>query len=94
MKSMKKMLIPLALTGAILASGWYVTHPPKQMETVTYQLEADYGDTIWSLCGKVATNEDNLMDLVHETVELNGITNAGELQPGKVIEVQVKRPVG
>lgn len=91
---MKKMLIPLALAGTILASGWYVTHPPKQMETITYQLEADYGDTLWSLCGKVATDDDDLMDLIHETRELNGIKDAGELQPGKVIKIQVKRPVG
>lgn len=91
---MKKMLVPLALATTILASGWYVTHPPKQMQTVTYQLEADYGDTVWSLCGKVATDEDNLMELIHETVELNNITDVGAIQPGKVITIQVKRPVG
>lgn len=91
---MKKLLISLALMGAILVSGWYVTHPPKQMETVTYQLEADYGDTLWSLCGKVATDDDNLMELIHETRELNKITDVGELQPGKVITIQVQRPVG
>lgn len=91
---MKKILVPIALMGTILASGWYVTHPPKQMETVTYKLEADYGDTLWSLCGKVATDDDNFMDLIHATRELNGITDVGELQPGKVITIQVKRPVG
>lgn len=80
------------VVAAVLGTGAYLNQPTT--EIISYQVEADYGDTVWSLCGKVATDDDNLMDLIQETIELNDITDVGELQPGKVIKIQVKRPVG
>ena len=57
---------------------------------ITYQKEVATGDTIWSICSKVATDQDDLQKLVWETMQLNHIENAGDLQPGQIINIRVR----
>lgn len=61
-----------------------------EVPMVTYQKEVATGDTIWSICSKVATDQDDLQKLVWETMQLNHIENAGDLQPGTVINIRVR----
>lgn len=57
---------------------------------ITYQKEVIPGDTIWSICSRVATEHDDLQKLVWETMQDNHIENPGNLQPGTVINIRVR----
>lgn len=83
----KKIMVTLAIPAAI-ASGTYAYEPPAEL--IEYHVEADRGDTIWSLCAKVASDEDCMEELVYRTVKENHITDPGELQPGQMIVIHVK----
>lgn len=61
-----------------------------EVPMVTYQKEVAKGDTIWSICSKVASDQDDLQKLVWETMKNNHIDNAGDIQPGMVINITVK----
>ena len=55
--------------------------------------EAEQGDTIWSLCARVASDYDNMQELVYRTMQENHISDPGELQPGQLIVIHVRRMV-
>lgn len=83
----KKILAVIAIFVAI-AAGTYAYEPPAEL--IEYHVEADRGDTIWSLCAKVASDEDCMEELVYRTVKENHITDPSELQPGQMIVIHVK----
>lgn len=57
---------------------------------VEYRKEVAPGDTLWDVCAKVASNKDNLQELVYNTMKENNISDPGSLQPGKEIIIRVK----
>lgn len=66
----KKIIAMLAIPAAI-AAGAYAYEPPAEL--IEYHVEADRGDTIWSLCAKVASDEDCMEELVYRTMQENHI---------------------
>ena len=78
----------LAIPAAI-AAGVYAYEPPAEL--IEYRTEAEQGDTIWSLCAKVASDYDNMEELVYRTMQENHISDPGEFQPGQKIIVNVQR---
>lgn len=84
----KKIMAMLAIPAAIAAGAW-AYEPPAEL--VEYRTEAEQGDTIWSLCAKVASDEDCMEELVYRTMKENHITDPGELQPGQLIVIHVRR---
>lgn len=84
----KKIMAMLAVPAAIAAGAW-AYEPPAEL--IEYRTEAEAGDTIWSLCAKVASDEDCMEELVFRTMKENHITNPGELQPGQLIIIHVRR---
>lgn len=84
----KKIMAMLAIPAAIAAGAW-AYEPPAEL--VEYRAEAEQGDTIWSLCAKVASDEDCMEELVYRTMMENHITDPGELQPGQLIVIHVRR---
>lgn len=83
----KKIIAMLAIPAAI-AAGAYAYEPPAEL--IEYHVEADRGDTIWSLCAKVASDEDCMEELVYRTMKENHITDPRGLQPGQMIVIHVK----
>lgn len=83
----KKILAVIAIPVAI-AAGTYAYEPPAEL--IEYHVEADKGDTIWSLCARVASDRDDLSELVFETMRENNISQPGDLQPGQLIIIHVK----
>ena len=83
----KKIMATLAIPAAI-AAGTYAYEPPAEL--IEYHVEADRGDTIWSLCAKVDSEEDCMEELVYRTVKANHITDPRELKPGQRIVIHVK----
>ncbi|WP_443795911.1 LysM peptidoglycan-binding domain-containing protein [Dialister hominis] len=82
----KKIMATLAIP-AVIAAGVYAYEPPAEL--IEYHVEADRGDTIWSLCAKVASDDDCMEELVYRTVKENHITDPRELQPGQMIVIHV-----
>ena len=83
----KKILAVIAIPAAI-AAGTYAYEPPAEL--IEYHVEADRGDTIWSLCAKVSSDEDCMEELVYLTMQENHINDPRELQPGQMIVIHVK----
>lgn len=83
----KKILAVIAIPVAI-AAGTYAYEPPAEL--IEYHVEADRGDTIWSLCAKVASDEDCMEELVYQTMQENHITDPRNLQPGTELGIRVK----
>lgn len=83
----KKILAVIAIPVAI-AAGTYAYEPPAEL--IEYHVEADRGDTIWGLCARVASDRDDLSELVFETMRENNISQPGDLQPGQLIIIHVK----
>lgn len=83
----KKIMGTLSIP-AVIAAGAYAYEPPAEL--IEYHVEADRGDTIWSLCAKVASDEDCMEELVYRTMKENHITDPRGLQPGQMIVIHVK----
>lgn len=83
----KKIMAMLAIPAAIAAGAW-AYEPPAEL--VEYRAEAEQGDTIWSLCAKVASDEDCMEELVYRTMKENHIKDPAHLQPGQLIVIHVK----
>ena len=64
----KKIMAMLAIPAAIAAGAW-AYEPPAEL--IEYRTEAEEGDTIWSLCAKVASDEDCMEELVYRTMVEN-----------------------
>lgn len=84
----KKILTVLAIPAAIAAGAW-AYEPPAEL--IEYRAEAEQGDTIWSLCAKVASDYDDMGELVYRTMRENHISNPGKLQPGQLVVIHVKK---
>lgn len=83
----KKIISMLAIPAAIAAGAW-AYEPPAEL--IEYRTEAEEGDTIWSLCARVASNYDNMQELVYRTMQENHISDPGALQPGTLVIIRVK----
>ena len=83
----KKIMATLAIP-AVIAAGVYAYEPPAEL--IEYHVEADRGDTIWSLCARVASDYDNMQELVYRTMQENHIKDPANLQPGQLIVIHVK----
>lgn len=85
---MRKFLIGaglLVLAAAPLAAECLAPSP-----LVEYRAEVEPGDTIWALCARVASNRDNLQEVVSRAKKENGLADARDLQPGRELIIRVK----
>lgn len=87
--TLKIGLLCLALT-AVIGSGTASLLQNHTGPLIEYRAEAQAGDTVWSICRRIATDKDNLPELVWETMEENHITDPTALRPGQVVVVHVK----
>ena len=88
MKKWMKLLITLT-AGIAVTAGVYAYNP--KTEIMEYHVTADYGDTVWGICAKIATDEDNMQDLVRTVMRENNIKDAGDLRVGQDLVIHVKR---
>ena len=61
-----------------------------EVKIVEYRREVKPGDTLWTICGKIATDKEDLRKLVWQAKKDNRIRDVGNLQPGMLIVVKVK----
>lgn len=84
----KSLAVTIMIAISTLAAGVVASSTDDNL--VEYRKEIAAGDTLWDVCAKVASNKDNLQELVYSTMKENIISDPGSLQPGKEIIIRVK----
>lgn len=92
----KPLVFTAALMSAALVAGAVVDaerihdyfFPPVTL--VEYRREVKAGDTLWTICGEIATDKEDLRKLVWQAKKDNRIQDVGNLQPGMLIVVRVE----
>lgn len=87
---MKIESIGLTLMGLVTAGTIAANAFMGSTETMEYRTTVEPGDTVWSICSRIASNRDNMQELVRKTIEQNGIDDPAKLKPGTEIRVVVK----
>lgn len=77
----------IAFTTIVLLAG-YAVQPPEK--TVPYKVTIRSGESVWESCYKVASNQDNMQELVWRTMKENHINDPGNVQPGTELVIRVK----
>lgn len=92
----KPLIFTAALMSAALVAGAAVDSEKicnrlfPETRIVEYRREVKPGDTLWDICGEIATDKEDLRRLVWQAKKDNKIHNVGNLQPGMLIVVRVK----
>lgn len=90
---MKALIVFMAI---VLGAGMYVDADRiynrlfPETRIVEYRREVKPGDTLWTICGEIATDKEDLRKLVWQAMRDNNITDPVELQPGTEIVIKVK----
>lgn len=92
----KPLVFTAALMSAALATGAAVDADNiyhrlfPEVKIVEYRREVKPGDTLWDICGEIATDKEDLRKLVWQAKKDNRIHDAGNLQPGTLVIVKVE----
>lgn len=78
----------IAFITIVLGAGMYVQAPPQ---LISYAVTANKGDTLWDICSRIATEKDDVREIVYRAKQENNIKDPNELQPGQEIIVRVER---
>lgn len=77
----------IAFTTIVLLAG-YAVQPPEK--TVPYKVTLRNGDSVWDACAKVASDKDDVREVVYNALKENHINAPGNVQPGTEIIIRVK----
>ena len=92
----KPLIFTAALMSAALVAGAAVGADNicarlfPETKIVEYRREVKPGDTLWDICGEIATDKEDLRRLVYQAKKDNRIMDVGNLQPGMLIVVKVE----
>lgn len=89
-KSLIAFIAVVFLAGAAVdADNIYHRFFPET-KIVEYRREVKPGDTLWTICGEIAADKEDLRKLVYQAKKDNRIRDVGNLQPGMLIVVRVE----
>lgn len=86
----------IAFIAIVLGAGMYVDVDKiynrlfPETKIVEYRREVKQGDTLWDICGEIATDKEDLRKLVYQAKKDNRIKDVGNLQPGTLVIVRVE----
>ena len=92
----KPLIFTAALMSAALVAGAAVDADNicnrlfPETKIVEYRREVRPGDTLWTICGEIATDKEDLRKLVYQAKKDNRIRDVGNLQPGTLVIVRVE----
>lgn len=92
----KPLIFTAALMSAALVAGAAVDADNlyhrlfPETKIVEYRREVKPGDTLWDICGEIATDKEDLRRLVWQAKNDNRIKDVGNLQPGMLVIVRVE----
>lgn len=78
------------IAGAAVDAGKIYHRLFPEVKIVEYRREVRPGDTLWTICGEIATDKEDLRKLVWQAKKDNRIKDVGNLQPGMLIVVRVE----
>lgn len=78
------------VAGAAVDAGKIYSRIFPEVKIVEYRREVRPGDTLWTICGEIATDKEDLRKLVYQAKKDNRIRDVGNLQPGMLIVVKVE----
>lgn len=85
----ERVIMAVAVVIGITAGAYqYITAPTTRL--IEYQAEVKPGDTLWTICARIATDQEDMGKLVWQTKKDNRIWDVGNLQPGMLIVIKVK----
>lgn len=73
---------------AIVFLAGYAVQPPEK--TVPYKVTLRNGESVWDACAKVASDKDDVRDVVYNALKENHISNPGRVQTGTELVIRVK----
>lgn len=78
------------IAGAAVDAGKIYHRLFPETKIVEYRREVRPGDTLWTICGEIATGKEDLRRLVWQAKKDNIIQDVGNLQPGMLVIVRVE----
>ena len=69
--------------------GWRFTRPAQVIKTYAYTVQS--GDTLWNVCSEAKLPEQDVRELVYQTMQDNSLKDAGKLEPGRIITIKLIR---
>lgn len=89
-KSLIAFIAVVFLAGAAVDADNICNRLFPETRIVEYRREVRPGDTLWTICGEIATDKEDLRKLVWQAKKDNRIMDVGNLQPGRLIVVRVE----
>ena len=89
-KSLIAFIAVVFLAGAAVDADNICNRLFPEVKIVEYRREVRPGDTLWDICGEIATDKEDLRKLVWQAKKDNRIKDVGNLQPGMLIVVRVE----
>lgn len=89
-KSLITFMAVVFLAGAAVDADNIYHRIFPETRIVEYRREVKPGDTLWTICGEIATDKEDLRKLVYQAKKGNRIKDVGNLQPGMLIVVKVE----
>lgn len=89
-KSLIAFIAVVFLAGAAVDADNICNRLFPETRIVEYRREVKPGDTLWDICGEIATDKEDLRKLVYQAKKDNRIMDVGNLQPGMLIVVRVE----
>lgn len=84
------LMITALVAGAAVDAEKICNRLFPETRIVEYRREVRAGDTLWDICGEIATDKEDLRKLVWQAKKDNRIRDVGNLQPGTLIVVRVE----
>lgn len=84
------LMITALVAGAAVDADNICNRLFPEVKIVEYRREVRPGDTLWDICGKIATDKEDLRKLVWQAKKDNRIRDVGNLQPGTLVIVRVE----
>lgn len=85
----ENVLMTGAIIGCLAYGGWRFSRPSQVIRTYSYTVQS--GDTLWSVCSETKLPEQDVRELVFQTMSDNGLRDAGRLEPGRIITIRLIR---
>lgn len=61
----------------------------ERPETFTYQLSLSGGEYVWHVARRCARPDQDIRDIVYQIQQASGLSSAGSVRPGQIIQVPV-----
>lgn len=90
MKALIAFAATVLVAGAVVDADSICNRLFPEVKIVEYRREVKPGDTLWDICGEIATDKEDLRKLVWQAKKDNRIRDVGNLQPGMLIVVRVE----